>query len=84
MFFTAWRAFVNTTRTTGSRKDDLLEMTANSFTRGSISRANLRWRIGGVVYANNTRELLARPTCGDAAVVLVPGYNAPSFFAQMQ
>ena len=80
VFFTAWRAFVNTTRTTGSRKDDLLEMTVKSFTRGSISRANLRWRIGGVVYANITRELLARLAPGDAAV-LIPGCSKNDPFA---
>ena len=80
VFFTAWRAFVNTTRTTGSRKDDLLEMTVKSFTRGSISRANLRWRIGGVVYANITRELLARLAPGDAAI-LIPGCSKNDPFA---
>ena len=36
VFFTAWRAFVNTARTTGSRKPDHLEMSASSFTRGSM------------------------------------------------
>ena len=80
VFFTAWRAFVNTTRTTGSRKDDLLEMSAASFTRGSMSRANLRWRIGGVVYANVSRELLARLAPGDAAV-LIPGCSKNDPFA---
>ena len=80
VFFTAWRAFVNTTRTTGSRKDDLLELSANSFTRGSMSRANLRWRIGGVIYANVTRELLARLALGDAAV-LIPGCSKNDPFA---
>ena len=80
VFFTSWRAFTNTTRTTGSRKDDLFEMSTSSFTRGSISRANLRWRIGGVIYANATRELLARLALGDAAV-LIPGCSKSDPFA---
>ena len=43
VFFTAaWRAFVNTTHTTASRKADLLEMSASSFTLGSMLRTNLR------------------------------------------
>ena len=55
-------------------------MTVNSFTRGSMSRANLRWRIGGVIYANVTRELLARLARGDAAV-LIPGCSKNDPFA---
>ena len=80
VFFTSWRAFTNTTRTTGSRKDGLLELSASSFTRGSMSRANLRWRICGVIYANVTRELLARLALGDAAV-LIPGCSKSDPFA---
>ena len=79
-YFISWRAFVNTTRTAGPRKADVLEMSTSSFTRGSMSRANLKWRIGGVVYADATRAQLASLAPGDAAV-LIPGCSKADPFA---
>ena len=79
-YFASWRAFVNTTRTTGNRKADLLEISDSTFARDSMSRANLKWRIGGVVYAEAAREDLARLAPGDAAV-LIPGCSKADPFA---
>ena len=79
-YFASWRAFVNTTRTTGNRKADLLEISASTFARDSMSRANLKWRIGGVVYAEAAREDLAHLAPGDAAV-LIPGCSKADPFA---
>jgi hypothetical protein len=70
VYFVSWRAFVLTTRHTGARKADLLDVVAAEFSAGSMTRANLKWRINGVVYAAPSDEMLRALKDGDAAVLI--------------
>ena len=70
VYFVSWRAFVLTTRHTGARKADLLDVVAAEFSAGSMTRANLKWRTNGVVYAAPSDEMLRALKDGDAAVLI--------------
>ena len=79
LLYKGFRAFLTTARHTGSRKADLLPVTAPEFDGRHMARSNLWWRIGGVVYKDPSPDLLSTLSDGDLAILKPAATKADPF-----
>mmetsp|Transcript_10003 Transcript_10003/g.40558 ORF Transcript_10003/g.40558 Transcript_10003/m.40558 type:complete len:149 (+) Transcript_10003:1062-1508(+) len=81
LLFIAFRAANALARACGARKDEVSVPDGVDFDRKRASRANIRWRIGGVDYAAPTPAQLraAGATRGDALILIPQPCNCDKF-----